>query len=196
MYLKDSKLFRPSRKKIRVKKRFNNCIDETLKFFGPRKKKLKSRNSIIIVITDSKIFQTTKKKIRVHEQYNFCIQGTLTFSRETKKKPDFLKVSSLFKNCILRRNRVRICSFVSRNAAMKARRHLWLWRMILRLCSASLGIADSEKKKEEEEEEERGRGWGWGRGWLSKCNKKNHYSLWRARGRGCWKLKKKKIWDS
>ena len=26
--------------------------------------------------------------------------------------------------------------------------------MILRLCSASLGIADSEKKKEEEEEEE------------------------------------------
>ena len=73
---------------------------------------------------------------------------------------------------------------------MKARRHLWLWRMILRLCSASLGIADSEKKKEEEEEEERGRGWGWGRGWLSKCNKKKHYTLWRARGRGCWKSKR------
>ena len=49
-----------------------------------------------------------------------------------------------------------------------------------------------EKRKEEEEEEERGRGWGWGRGWLSKFNKKNHYTLWRARGRGCWKLKKKK----
>merc|ERR1712074_401728 len=140
-----SKLFSAIAKKIRVKKRFNNCIYETLKFFGPRKQKVKVQEQYNYCN-----YRPRKKKIRVHEQYNFCIQGTLTFSRETKKNRDFLKVSSLFKNCILRRNRVRICSFVSRFAAIKERRPPWVKHYIALLLlypQSRSQIQKKEKKK-------------------------------------------------